>query len=113
MLLRMKLPRASRPVFPRNDSRASLLDSLNTGSGQIQTRVILSEAKNPPWFSTEDREILCFAQNDNKEKLYDDLPVFLPTTSSRLVPRSLSIAIAALRPGWPVTEPPGAVHPPV
>ena len=44
---------------------------------------------------------------------YDDLFSFLPTTSSRLVPRSLSITIAALRPGWPVTDPPGAVVPPV
>ena len=44
---------------------------------------------------------------------YDFLVSFLATTSSRLVPRSLSMTMAALRPGWPVTEPPGAVVPPV
>src|SRR5258706_14042727 len=38
---------------------------------------------------------------------------FLPTTSSRLVPKSFSTTMAALRPGCPVTEPPGAVVPPV
>lgn len=35
------------------------------------------------------------------------------TTSSMLVPNSFSIAAAALRPGKPVIEPPGAVHAPV
>src|SRR3982074_1303525 len=44
---------------------------------------------------------------------YDDLFDFLPTTSSRLVPKSLSITTAAFRPGCPVTEPPGAVVAPV
>lgn len=38
---------------------------------------------------------------------------FFLATSSRLVPKSFSITAAALRPGVPVTEPPGAVHAPV
>jgi hypothetical protein len=44
---------------------------------------------------------------------YDVFFSFLPTTSSMLVPRSLSMTMAALRPGVPVTDPPGAVVPPV
>jgi len=38
---------------------------------------------------------------------------FLLPTSSMLVPRSLKMAAAALRPGKPVMEPPGGVHAPV
>src|SRR5216684_1388527 len=38
---------------------------------------------------------------------------FLPATSSMVVPKSLSITTAALRPGAPVTEPPGCVVAPV
>jgi hypothetical protein len=42
-----------------------------------------------------------------------NVPYALFTTSSRVVPNSLRIAAAALRPGTPVTEPPGGVHAPV
>jgi len=38
---------------------------------------------------------------------------FLPPTSSMLVPKSLNIAVAVLRPGTPVMEPPGGVQAPV
>src|SRR6266567_5641453 len=38
---------------------------------------------------------------------------FLFTTSSMLVPKSLSITVAAFRPGAPVTDPPGNVVAPV
>src|SRR6266571_173480 len=38
---------------------------------------------------------------------------FLFTTSSMLVPKSLSITVAAFRPGPPVTDPPGCVVAPV
>src|SRR6267142_3295239 len=38
---------------------------------------------------------------------------FLLTTSSMLVPKSLSMTVAAFRPGAPVTEPPGNVVAPV
>jgi hypothetical protein len=38
---------------------------------------------------------------------------FFFTTSSMLVPKSLSMTDAAFRPGIPVTEPPGAVVAPV
>ena len=44
---------------------------------------------------------------------YDDLLDFFATTSSRLVPKSLRITVAAFRPGIPVTAPPGAVQAPV
>ena len=66
-------------------------------------------SQKPPLVSrrVQRKSELCTASD------YYDLFSFLPTTSSMLVPRSLSITIAALRPGWPVTEPPGAVVPPV
>ena len=48
-----------------------------------------------------------------KKIIYDVLFSFLATTSSRLVPKSFKITVAAFRPGIPVTEPPGAVHAPV
>ncbi len=35
------------------------------------------------------------------------------TAAAMLLPWSARITLAALRPGWPVTEPPGAVHEPV
>src|SRR5713226_8651959 len=38
---------------------------------------------------------------------------FLPATASMVVPKSLSMTTAALRPGAPVTEPPGCVVAPV
>src|ERR1700730_9293596 len=44
---------------------------------------------------------------------HDVLFAFLRRTSSRLLPKSLRITAAALRPGMPVTAPPGAVHAPV
>lgn len=44
---------------------------------------------------------------------YDYDYVFLFTTSSMLVPKSLSITMAAFRPGAPDTEPPGCVVAPV
>ena len=66
-------------------------------------------SQKPPLVSrrAQRKSELCTASH------YYDLFSFLPTTSSMLVPRSLSITMAALRPGWPVTDPPGAVVPPV
>lgn len=45
----------------------------------------------------------------NDQPLHD----FFPPTASMDVPRSFSSAAAALRPGYPVIEPPGGVHAPV
>jgi hypothetical protein len=67
-------------------------------------------------FQNPTSRVACRVQIENEVRsafFYDDLFSFLPTTSSMLVPRSFSMTMAALRPGWPVTEPPGAVVPPV
>jgi hypothetical protein len=78
----------------------------NTADANPATRTIrLIRTIAPPAFFIEGGGICSI--------FYDDLFDFLATTSSRLVPKSLRITVAAFRPGIPVTAPPGAVQAPV
>jgi hypothetical protein len=94
------------------DCCAFALGACNSNAAYIKavanpaTKTIRSlRTHTPPTLATHANELF--------SNRYDLLLAFFATTSSRLVPKSLRITVAAFRPGIPVTAPPGAVQAPV
>jgi len=80
--------------LPRRWMRGGIIGHLLFGRGLLRTCTVIEKQQGQEKADMPDHD-------------------FLLPTSSMLVPKSLNIAAAALRPGKPVIEPPGGVQAPV